>query len=176
MYSILIVDDDPAARALARIFDRRGWSVESATSVAEALQKLDPPPDCVVLDLMLPDGDGETVLRAIRARGLPTRVVIVTATADLARVAALGPVTVLLKPLAAEAVLEEAGRFAEAAATALPEAPAHGPEYCVVGEMLCEVRTWTDEDWAALPAARRPVAYERVPCLGWVGAVPAGRN
>jgi len=21
-----------------------------------------------------------------------------------------------------------------------------GPEHCVVGEMLCEVRTWTDEE------------------------------
>jgi len=55
-------------------------------------------------------------------------------------------------------------------------APVPGPEHCVVGEMLCEVRTWTEAQWATLPPGLRPVVYERIPGLGWVGAVPVGRK
>lgn len=51
-----------------------------------------------------------------------------------------------------------------------------GSEYCVVGEMLCVVRIWTDAEWVALPRERRPVAYEAIAALGWVGAVPARRK
>ena len=50
------------------------------------------------------------------------------------------------------------------------------PQYCVVGDMLCEVRTWTEAEWAALPPEFRPVVFEHAPGLGWVGAVPAGRR
>jgi len=53
---------------------------------------------------------------------------------------------------------------------------APGPEYCVVGEMLCVLRIWTEGEWAALPPGRRPAAYEHAPGLGWVGALPAGRK
>ena len=54
---------------------------ESAT-VADALRILSdgaiPPPDWILLDLMLPDGSGIDVLRAVRAWGMNTRVCIVT--------------------------------------------------------------------------------------------------
>ena len=51
-------------------------------SVAEALRILGdrvlPPPDWILLDLMLPDGSGIDVMRAVRARGLTSRICIVT--------------------------------------------------------------------------------------------------
>ena len=51
-------------------------------SVTEALRVLSdtelPPPDWILLDLMLPDGSGIDVMRAVRARGLTSRICIVT--------------------------------------------------------------------------------------------------
>jgi CheY-like chemotaxis protein len=100
---MLIVEDHDASRNVMRsIFSRRGWQVETAASLGEARAKLEPTPDCLVLDLMLPDGDGEDLLRSVRASGLPTRVVVTTATNDPARLGAataLGPDALLRKPI-----------------------------------------------------------------------------
>ena len=66
---ILIVEDNAVTRrALQALFKSRGWAVSVAETVAEGLAQLDPPPDVIVLDLMLPDGDGEEVLREVRSR------------------------------------------------------------------------------------------------------------
>lgn len=45
------------------------------------------------------------------------------------------------------------------------------PIYCVVGDTLCEVRVWSDAEWAQLDPAERPSRVVQVPGLGWVGAV-----
>ena len=85
---IPIVDDDKASRdTLRRLFAHRGWVVNVASCVTEALTRLDPPPLCVLLDLMLPDGDGEEVLRKVRDEGLPTRVIISAGSDDPVRLA-----------------------------------------------------------------------------------------
>jgi hypothetical protein len=46
------------------------------------------------------------------------------------------------------------------------------PAPIVDAGMLCELRVWTEAEWAALPAEVRPARYTHVPGLGWVGAVP----
>lgn len=46
------------------------------------------------------------------------------------------------------------------------------PAFCTLGATLCRVRVWTDAEWDDLPPADRPTAHQRVPGLGWVGAVP----
>ncbi len=81
--SILIVDDDPRlCRALARYFEREGYSVRTATSGAEMRQKLAlERPDLVLLDLMLPDEDGFSLARELRANS-DIAVVILTGKAD----------------------------------------------------------------------------------------------
>jgi DNA-binding response OmpR family regulator len=100
---LLVVEDDLASRrAIRTVFTLRGWDVSSVATVTEALRLLDPPPDCVLLDLMLPDGEGEAVLRAVRNRNLPTRVVVTTGSSDPDRLRDLdrmGPDAVLNKPL-----------------------------------------------------------------------------
>ncbi len=101
---VLIVEDHaPTRGSLKRIFAGKGWDARTAATMAGGLAGLDPPPDCVVLDLMLPDGQGEAILRKIRADGLPTRVVAVTtAVSDLdrlAEVARLRPEALLTKPI-----------------------------------------------------------------------------
>ena len=106
-YRILIVDDDKASRdTLRRLFAHKGWVVTVASCVTEAMAKLDPPPLCVLLDLMLPDGDGEDVLRKVRDEGLPTRVVVHTGTEDPVRLA-------LVKGLDADAMFQKPIDFDE---------------------------------------------------------------
>jgi two-component system KDP operon response regulator KdpE len=65
---ILVVDDErPIRRALEMTLSRAGYRVDAAASAAEALtQAALQPPDMVVLDLMLPDGDGAQVCRELR--------------------------------------------------------------------------------------------------------------
>jgi DNA-binding response OmpR family regulator len=103
MNVVLIVDDDTWTRqALGRIFQYRGWDVRTASTVAEGLESLALEPNCVILDLSLPDGDGTVLLRTIRARGLSTRVVICTVRADAesrAPIASLRPDAVIPKPV-----------------------------------------------------------------------------
>jgi DNA-binding response OmpR family regulator len=100
---MLIVEDDWTTHdALRRIFIRKGWEVLSALTVAGGLALLDPPPDCLILDLMLPDGEGEEVLRKIRDDRLGTRVAVCTAMSDPSRLAVvegMDPEALLRKPI-----------------------------------------------------------------------------
>jgi len=98
----LVEDHEATRHTLRRILALCGWEVLEAATVAEGLAQLDPPPDCLVLDLELPDGSGEVLLRKVREDRLPTRVVINTGMNDPARLNAvsdLNPEAILLKPL-----------------------------------------------------------------------------
>jgi DNA-binding response OmpR family regulator len=103
---LLVEDDRPTYTALRSLFTRRGWDVTIAITVSQAIAALSCPadarPDAVILDLMLPDGHGEEVLRHIRALRLPTRVVITTGLHDeqrLAQLQSLHPAAILQKPI-----------------------------------------------------------------------------
>src|SRR4051812_40762063 len=104
-HRLLVVDDDPSTRVAIRGYhSRMGWQVSEAGTVSEALALLDsePEPCCLILDLMLPDGDGTSVLKAVRAKGLKTRVAICTGAVNLARLKAaaeLRPDAMLPKPI-----------------------------------------------------------------------------
>src|SRR5262245_23527370 len=90
-HKILIVEDhEPTRRALSRLLAHRGWQVEIAATVAEGIEALGGEPECVILDLMLPDGDGEAVLQQVRERGMPTRVVVASGVGDASRLEAAG--------------------------------------------------------------------------------------
>ena len=101
----LIVEDDPdSCEALARLLRRVGHDVECAGSAGEALVKLEEwEPDCVLLDLMLPDASGGLVLRKIRNTQLPCRVALVTAAPEQSLIvkhaAAFNPDAVFNKPI-----------------------------------------------------------------------------
>jgi DNA-binding response OmpR family regulator len=80
---LLIVEDDPDThRILSKLFTSRGWQVSVAGTLAEALDALDPAPELIFLDLWLPDGDGEEVIKRIRRDGLPTCVAIISGVLD----------------------------------------------------------------------------------------------
>jgi adenylate cyclase len=67
---ILVVDDAPESiRLLHAVLSPRGYSVDAVSSGAEALERLaaGPPPDLVLLDVVMPEIDGYEVCRRIRA-------------------------------------------------------------------------------------------------------------
>jgi CheY-like chemotaxis protein len=84
---VLVVDDDPGVRDIIhRLFDLVGFETIEARSAREAAQilKQAPLPDCMVLDLMMPEVSGLEFLRQVRTKPefeqLP--VVILSALAD----------------------------------------------------------------------------------------------
>ncbi len=65
---MLVVDDEPQiVRGLTIILKDAGYAVEAAGTAAGALARLAArPPDVLVLDLVLPDGEGVAVCREVR--------------------------------------------------------------------------------------------------------------
>ncbi len=79
----MIVEDDRSSRmALVALLRLSGIHAVQASTVAEAMQLLSPAPLCLILDLMLPDGNGSTILEHIRQSNLPIRVAITTGAAN----------------------------------------------------------------------------------------------
>jgi two-component system response regulator RegA len=103
---LLIVEDhDNTRMVLARLMTLRGYEVRMAGTVAEGLDQVETEPDFLILDLILPDGGGEVILRRVRDANLRTRVAVTTAVRDgprLEAVRGLGPDALLSKPVALE--------------------------------------------------------------------------
>lgn len=102
---ILHVDDDESIRELTALaFDLSGDAdVRSAASGSDALRMLAEglSPDLLLLDVMMPDMDGPTLLGLIRKGGLSAPAVFMTAQTqdqELARLRALGAIGVVIKP------------------------------------------------------------------------------
>ena len=77
---ILIVDDDPKLRSFLRQgLEEQGFQCCEAATVAEAEAALEDPFDLILLDVMLPDGEGWQVLKTLRARDRTTAVIFLTA-------------------------------------------------------------------------------------------------
>lgn len=68
MSKILIVDDDPHIRELARVFlQNEGFGVDEAVDGVDALAKLEAiTVDMVILDIMMPNMDGWELCRVLR--------------------------------------------------------------------------------------------------------------
>ncbi|MFA6957556.1 MAG: heavy metal response regulator transcription factor [Thermoanaerobaculia bacterium] len=78
---LLIVEDESKTRAyLTKGFREAGFSVDSAEDAATAREMLrDARFDLVICDVMLPDEDGWSLVRALRAGGLSLPVLFLTA-------------------------------------------------------------------------------------------------
>jgi DNA-binding response OmpR family regulator len=99
---LLVEDDWPTHNALRKILGKLGWDVQSAMTVSGGLSLLAQNPEAVILDLMLPDGDGMDVLRKVRTDHLAIRVAVTTGVEDRTRldeVRSLKPDALLRKPL-----------------------------------------------------------------------------
>jgi DNA-binding response OmpR family regulator len=82
--SILVVDDDPSVRTLVTdVLETEGYDVQAVEDGFAALARVDClAPDCIILDVMLPDLDGHAVLERIRARAAQNHVPVVMLTAN----------------------------------------------------------------------------------------------
>jgi DNA-binding response OmpR family regulator len=102
---ILIVDDSSlVSGALRLLFEETGYDVSVASSVHEAVDAgTAREVDVMLLDLTLPDGDGLTALRTLRARNAEPRVTAALTGRDAAdveaRCTAAGCRAVLVKPV-----------------------------------------------------------------------------
>ena len=105
--SVLVVDDEIAMRAaLEANFRRQGWRVRTARGKDEALElfKFEPVP-LVITDMRMPDGNGLEVVKGIRSVGPLTKVILLTAFANVQdAVAAMkeGASDYLIKPVSFE--------------------------------------------------------------------------
>ena len=101
--SLLLLDDDePFLRRLAKAMEKRGFAVEEASSVAagKAIATARPPAYAVV-DLRLGDGNGLDVVEVLREKRPECRVVVLTGYGAIATAVAavkIGAVDYLAKP------------------------------------------------------------------------------
>lgn len=108
---VLVVDDNAAIRELVcRVLERAGYRVLTAASGEEALQRLDEaanPVHLVMTDVVMPGMSGPEMVKQIRSRNLPPRVLFTTGYADdtiLSREILPADLPLLSKPFSADAL------------------------------------------------------------------------
>jgi two-component system response regulator MprA len=81
MLRVGICEDDDALRGIIRAgLERDGCVVRATVTGADAVRAFSAdPPDVLVLDIGLPDADGRDVCQALRARGIGSPVIFLTA-------------------------------------------------------------------------------------------------
>jgi len=136
--AVLLVEDTPTLSSIYEtLLTRGGYRVDCAFSAAEAMARHGAGAHRVVLlDLMLPDGDGLDVLRAMRATDPGVRAIVITANGSINRaVEAMrdGAFDFLVKPFddnrlmrAVEAACESVGEALAPARDAPPDSGFHG--------------------------------------------------
>ncbi len=99
---LLVDDDEPFVKRLARAMERRGFIPETAESVAAGKAiALSRPPAYAVVDLRLEDGNGLDVVEALRERRPDCRIVVLTGYGAIATAVAavkIGAADYLSKP------------------------------------------------------------------------------
>ena len=80
MKLLIIEDETELRRMMAEALRDAGYVVETVKTYADADEKLHLYEyDCILLDLMLPDGNGLDLLKMLSARGSASRVIITSA-------------------------------------------------------------------------------------------------
>ena len=78
---VAVLDDEPEMlKALRRLLASRGFRVDTYERGADLMTALEgsPRPDCLVLDLHMPEMSGFDVLEAMRTRQTPVPVIVIT--------------------------------------------------------------------------------------------------
>jgi two-component system, OmpR family, response regulator RegX3 len=88
---ILLVEDERAiSEPLVPALEREGFDVQLAENAADALRRFqERQPDLVLLDVMLPDGDGRDVLRTLRQTSRVPVVMLTARSEEMDRVLGL---------------------------------------------------------------------------------------
>ena len=121
---VIVDDDDPFRDRLSRAMEKKGFQVNSAKTVENALKLVrNSPPTFAVVDLRLEGGNGIDVVKEINKLKQDSRIVMLTGYGNLpTAVAAIkaGAIDYMAKPVDADDV--------EAALLASPESKAKPPE------------------------------------------------
>jgi DNA-binding response OmpR family regulator len=85
--TVLVVDDDPDILiALQDLLEFEGFHMDCVGTCREALSALEQNRyHAILLDLDLPDGNGQSILKTARSSDAPPPVIVLTATASLDR-------------------------------------------------------------------------------------------
>ena len=85
---LLIIEDDASLREIMqRALLAEGYVVECAPTYFDACDKIAGYSyDCIMLDIMLPDGNGLRLLEQIKRMGKNDRVIIISARGSLMRI------------------------------------------------------------------------------------------
>ena len=78
---ILIIEDEPSLREIMQHYlEKERYVIETAGTVSDAIRKVsDYDYDCILLDIMLPDGDGLSVLQQLKEMRKQENVIIISA-------------------------------------------------------------------------------------------------
>ena len=142
--TVLVVEDDELiASSLVRALVSRGYGADAVDGVALAIERIDRnPPDLVLLDLGLPDGDGTTVAAHVAAHHSTIPVIALTARdneVDIVLGLEAGAVDYVVKPFRLAELMARIDshlRLREAAALATTDTEAPGD--LVVGDLVIE--------------------------------------
>lgn len=82
---VLIADDDLKIRnSLKRVLELEGYTVDEASNGVEALEKIGSTPFyCIILDLKMPQMDGEKLFDELKILNIPVPVIILTGHGDI---------------------------------------------------------------------------------------------
>ena len=109
--TVLVVDDDPTQRRVIQaVLDREGYAVAHAESGGEAIDRMTSGggADLILLDLVMPRMTGMECLAELRAAGVTTPVIVLTANAGVDTVVKAmqaGAQDFFVKPVSAERLL-----------------------------------------------------------------------
>jgi two-component system chemotaxis response regulator CheY len=111
MSTILVVDDAAFMRMMIRdILTKEGYDIEEAVNGRDAVEKYDTvAPDLVTLDITMPEMNGISTLKAIRAKDPEARVLMVSAMGQqhmIVEALDSGAMDFLVKPFQPAKVLE----------------------------------------------------------------------
>ncbi|MCB9727357.1 MAG: response regulator transcription factor [Deltaproteobacteria bacterium] len=159
---LLIEDEADLVETMSWSLGREGYTVDSRTNGADGLERAlaDPPPDLILLDLMLPDIPGTEVARQLRShpRTRDTPLIMVTARAEeIDRVVGfeLGCDDYLTKPFSMRELtlrMRAVLRRATPAPTAVPEGRSEQLTFGILRIDAPGHRVWVADEEIALTA------------------------
>jgi DNA-binding response OmpR family regulator len=180
-------DDDVLRTVIQRALEQAHFAVRATATGADALAAFaEDPPDVLVLDIGLPDADGRDVCQALRARGVETPVLFLSALDDAedrraARQA--GGDDYLHKPFALAELLVRVGgltRPAVGMGRLMPDEPVHldrSARALVAGAVRIDL-TPTEYRLLCLLTERRGGVVTRTDLVaaGWPGGTAVSSN
>src|SRR5512135_770622 len=125
---ILVVDDEESiCKSVRKILSRKGYNVDDALSVADAVRKIqDTPFDLVITDLMMPKTSGLELLQIVRDHYPELDVIMITGYASIesaVKAVKLGAAGYLPKPFTPDELMTVTERALQDRKKKLSEAP-----------------------------------------------------